>query len=165
MPPIPLPQHHLHFHGPPRSRRVPVDGRDPRRYPLRSLELCICPTSPLTESYVHGIGGNSAEGSSNTPWQRVCDLLVGLPNLQSLYIWFDSRKPRPWHKTFGEARCFAKLFDVRVADRSRSILNLPELPANRIKPAYRKFEQYWLEGEKIDRAPFTVIREWIWRVP
>ncbi|KAL2022884.1 hypothetical protein VTK56DRAFT_4415 [Thermocarpiscus australiensis] len=146
-------------------------GGDDERYPLRSLELCIRATNLMTELYFPTAAGDD-EGPpaifagtarpglsmSNNPWQRVCDLLAGLPSLQALHIWFDSRDLRPWHKRVSEIRFFRRLFDVRVANKDRFVLALPELPDRRGTPDLQVLEGHYLEGKNIQNAPFTVVR-------
>lgn len=146
-------------------------GGDVDRYPLRSLEICIRVTNIITEMYYpHGASG-SDEGPpavfagrarpslsmKNNPWQRLCDRLVEQPNLQDLRIWLDSSDLRPWHKRVSETRFFATLFDVRVPDKSRFVLGLPELPERR-GPDSQALEGHYLEGEKAEMAPFTIER-------
>ncbi|KAJ4289432.1 hypothetical protein N0V88_006912 [Collariella sp. IMI 366227] len=50
---------------------------------------------------------------SNNPWQRVCDLVAALPNLQDLHVWIDSADLRPWHKRVSETRFFARLMESK----------------------------------------------------
>ncbi|KAK4114493.1 hypothetical protein N656DRAFT_705527, partial [Canariomyces notabilis] len=147
-------------------------GQDQQRYPLRSLELCIRATNLITELYFPTAGeddegppalfaGTARPGLSmkNNPWQRVCDMLTELPKLQALHIWFDSRDLRPWHKRVSETRFFKRLFDVRVLDRTRFVLALPELPEKRGTPDIQVLESHYLEGDRIEHAPFTIVRE------
>ncbi|GAB1319425.1 hypothetical protein MFIFM68171_09635 [Madurella fahalii] len=147
-------------------------GGDDERYPLRSLELCIRTTNLMTEIYYPAMDGAGDEGPpavfagtanpglsmKNNPWRHVCDLLVELPNLQYLHIWFDSRDLRPWHRRVSEMRFFGRLFDVRVANKGRFVLALPELPAKRGMSSHQAWENHYLEGDKIATAPFTVER-------
>ncbi|AEO66424.1 uncharacterized protein THITE_2114520 [Thermothielavioides terrestris NRRL 8126] len=146
-------------------------SQDMERYPLRSLELCIRATNIMTEIYYPSAGPGGDEGPpavfagrarpglsmSNNPWQRVCDQLAQLRNLHELRVWFDSRDLRPWHKRVSETRFFGKLFDVRVPDKRRFVLGLPELPARR-GPDTHVLEGQYLEGERLEDAPFTVER-------
>lgn len=146
--------------------------KDQDRRPLRSLELCIRTANIMTEIYYPApVGPGGDEGPpavfagrarpglsmTNNPWQRLCDRLVQLSNLQYLHIYFDSRDLRPWHKRVSETRFFGKLFDVRVPDKTRFVLALPELFARR-GPDSRVLEGHYLEGDKIEKAPFTVVR-------
>jgi hypothetical protein len=147
-------------------------GRDVERYPLRSLGLCIRTTNIIPELYypplVEGLGdegppaifaGRAHPGldMKNNPWQRVCDLLVELPKLQDLHIWFDSRDLRPWHKRVSETRFFGRLFHVRVPDKNRFVLGLPELPT-RLGPDHQILGGQFLQGENLANAPFMVER-------
>ncbi|KAK4240526.1 hypothetical protein C8A03DRAFT_31344 [Achaetomium macrosporum] len=146
-------------------------SEDTERHPLRSLELCIRAANILTEIYYPTGGPGGDEGPpavfagrarpflsmQNNPWQRVCDYLIKLRDLQELRIWFDSSDLRPWHKRVSETRFFGKLFDVRVPDKSRFVLGLPELPARR-GPDAQLLEGQYLEGENLEHAPFTVER-------
>ncbi|KAL2130022.1 hypothetical protein VTI74DRAFT_6993 [Chaetomium olivicolor] len=144
---------------------------DTDRFPIRSLELSIRATNILTEIYYPPNTPGNDEGPppvfagqarpslnmANNPWQRVCDLLIKLTNLQDLRIWFDSSDLRPWHKRVSEMRFFGKLFEVRVPDRNRFVLSLPELPTRR-GPDAQVLQGHYLEGEKIENAPFVVER-------
>lgn len=144
---------------------------DADRYPLRSLELSIRVPNIITEIYYPPAHNNGDEGPpaifagrarpmlspKNNQWQHLCDGLAELPNLQDLRIWLDSSDLRPWHKRVSETRFFGRLFDVRVPDKSRFVLGLPELPERR-GPDCRVLEEYYLEGDKLEKAPFTVER-------
>jgi hypothetical protein len=146
-------------------------GGDPDRYPIRSLELSIRVPNIITEIYFPPAISNGDEGPpaifagrarptlsmQNNPWQHLCDRLVALPNLQDLHIWFDSSDLRPWHKRVSETRFFGRLFDVRVPDKSRFVLDLPELPERR-GPDSQALQGHYLEGEKLENAPFTLRR-------
>ncbi|KAK4201049.1 hypothetical protein QBC40DRAFT_172567 [Triangularia verruculosa] len=110
-------------------------------------------------------GSNSNGSNSNgshprisrrsNPWQRVCDQLAILPNLQSLYIWFHSRDLREWHKRMSETCFFARLFHVHVKDRNKFVLALPDLP---LKPKRGLPSHHFLENEMLEDAPFVVER-------
>ena len=150
-------------------------GGDDGRHPLRSLELCIRATNALTEVYFPAPGEGEGEGEGppavfagrararpglgpqSNPWQRVCDGLAALGGLRDLRVWFDTRDLRPWHKRVSETRLFGRLFDVRVPDRGRFVLALPELPARR-GPDHEVLAGHFLEGDRLADAPFTVER-------
>lgn len=135
------------------------------------MELCIRATNILTELYYPPFITGSDDGPlpifagrarpnlsmKDNPWQRVCDLLVSLPNLQALRIWFDTQDMRPWHKRVSETRFFGRLFDVKVAEKSKFVLGLPELPARR-GPDHEVLGGHFLEGERLESAPFVVER-------
>ncbi|KAK0726393.1 hypothetical protein B0T21DRAFT_385662 [Apiosordaria backusii] len=147
-------------------------GGNPERLPIRSLEICILTTQLMTELYFptseEGEGPNPTFGHSNNnddshpgismdsnPWQRVCDQLALLPNLQNLYIWFHTRDLREWHKRMSETRFFARLFNVTVKDRNKFILALPDLP---LKPKRGLPSHHFFENETLEGAPFVVER-------
>ncbi|KAK3903018.1 hypothetical protein C8A05DRAFT_33263 [Staphylotrichum tortipilum] len=157
------------------------------RHPIRSVELCLRIPNILTEIYYPpatanpsaggGGGGDNGRGDdgppavfagrarpglsmSNNPWQRVCDALAALPQLQDLRVWLDSSDLRPWHKRVSETRFFGRLFDVRVAGgeaAGRFVLGVPELPERR-GPDSQALEGQYLEGERLEGAPFVLER-------
>lgn len=96
---------------------------------------------------------------AHNPWQQLCDALVALPppHLHALRIWLDSSDLRPWHKRVSETRFLGRLFEVRGLARERFVLGLPELPERRGPDTHVLGEQY-LEGERLEGAPFCVIR-------
>jgi hypothetical protein len=63
------------------------------------------------------------------------------------------------HKRVSETRFFKRLFDVRVLDRTRFVLALPELPEKRGTSDIQVLESHYLEGDRIEHAPFTIVRE------
>ncbi|KAK4153011.1 hypothetical protein C8A00DRAFT_44017 [Chaetomidium leptoderma] len=146
-------------------------NQDPERYPIRSLEFCLRLPNILTELYYPPAGNNGDEGPpaifagrahpslslTNNPWARLCDELAALPNLQDLRFWLDASDLRPWHKRVSETRFFGRLFDVRVPDKSRFVLGLPELPERR-GPDSLALAAHYLEGHNMDNAPFTLER-------
>ncbi|KAK4126517.1 hypothetical protein N657DRAFT_568453, partial [Parathielavia appendiculata] len=146
-------------------------GGEPERYPIRSVELNIRVPNIITEIYYPPASTNGDEGPpavfagrarptlsvQHNPWQMLCDRLADLPNLQDLRIWFDSSDLRPWHKRVSETRFFGRLFDVRVPDKRRFVLGLPELPDRR-GPDCQALQGHYLEGEKLENAPFTLER-------
>ncbi len=159
------------------------------------MELCLRIPNILTEIYYPpasssttndgGGGGDNGRGDdgppavfagharpslsmAHNPWQRVCDALAALPQLQALRVWLDSSDLRPWHKRVSETRFFGRLFDVRVAggDVSKFVLGLPELPERR-GPDSQALQGQYLEGEKLEGAPFVLergVRPNNWRV-
>ncbi|KAK4099707.1 hypothetical protein N658DRAFT_487500 [Parathielavia hyrcaniae] len=148
------------------------DDDESERYPIRSLELSIRVPNIITEIYYPpAAGSNGDEGPpavfagrarptlsmQHNRWQALCDRLADLPGLQDLRIWFDSSDLRPWHKRVSETRFFGRLFDVRVPDRRRFVLGLPELPERR-GPDAQVLQDHYLEGGKLDKAPFTLER-------
>lgn len=151
--------------------RYSRDG-DTERYPFRSIELCLRVPNLITEIYYPPAGRNGGDEGPpavfagrarpmlsirHNQWRHLCDELVGLPNLQDLRVWFDSSDLRPWHARVSETRFLGRLFDVRVPDKSRFVLGLPELPERR-GPSTHELEGQYLEGDVLETAPFTVER-------
>lgn len=144
---------------------------DAERHPIRSLEISIRVPNLITEIYYPPASSNGDEGPpaifagrarptlsmKHNPWQQLCDQLVELPNLQDLHIWFDASDLRPWHKRVSETRFFGRLLDVRVSDKRRFVLGLPEL-AERRGPDSQALQDHYLEGDKLDGLPFTLER-------
>jgi hypothetical protein len=144
---------------------------DVERYPIRSLEICIRVPNIITEIYYPPASSNGDEGPPaifagrarpmlsmrNNPWQHLCDRLVELPNLQDLRIWFGASDLRPWDERVSETRFFGRLLDVRIPDKTRFVLDLPELPERR-GPDSQVLQDYYLEGDKLDNVPFTLER-------
>ncbi|KAK4174884.1 hypothetical protein QBC36DRAFT_332702 [Triangularia setosa] len=151
-------------------------GGIPERLPIRSLEICILTTHLMTELYFptseegeegpnptfgHSRTNNISEDSHpgismhSNPWQRVCDQLALLPNLQNLHVWFHTKDLRDWHKRMSETRFFARLFNVKVKDRNRFVLALPDLP---LKPKRGLPSHHFFDNENLEGAPFLVER-------
>ena len=128
-------------------------------------------TNLMTEIYYPPAGSKGDDGPpaifasqarptlsmKNNPWQFLCDMLVQQPNLQDLRIWLDSTDLRPWHKRVSETRFLGRLFDVKVPDRTRFVVGLPELPERR-GPDSQDLQDHYLEGEKLEKVPFTLER-------
>ncbi|KAK5657825.1 hypothetical protein OQA88_2898 [Cercophora sp. LCS_1] len=142
---------------------------------LRSLEFSIRASNLLTELYFPYdeladpssdgpiLTGSARLSMSNNPWARVCDLLAQQQSLQSLRVWFDTRDLRPWHKRVSETRLFGRLFDVKIANRDKFVLALPELPERNWEEDTEYFPHglaahHFLEGKVTENAPFKVIR-------
>ncbi|KAH6632276.1 hypothetical protein F5144DRAFT_603017 [Chaetomium tenue] len=158
------------------TRYTTSSSSNPSQHPIRSVEICIRVTNLITEIYYpptdpHGNGNGTDTGPpaifagrarpalsmTHNPWQQLCDALVALPSLHNLHVWLDSSDLRPWHKRVSETRFLGRLFDVRGPAPERFVLSLPELPERRGPDTHVLGGQY-LEGERLEGAPFTVER-------
>ena len=82
-----------------------------------------------------------------------CHALATLPQLRRLRVWIDSKDLRPWHKAAAETDLFATLAEVRKP--TDFVLCLPDLPEDESKWG---LPGRYLEGERLDGAPFHVER-------
>jgi hypothetical protein len=127
---------------------------------IRSLDLTLIMSASLTDFYLRPetdkaiiVGSRSNVTYRNNPWETLCRTLANMPHLRRLRIWIDTQDLRPWHKRAAETRLFASLFTIRQC--SDFVLCLPRLPEDETA---KTLENTYLEGDKLDDAPFRLER-------
>lgn len=126
---------------------------------IRNINIDLRLKPLLTELYFPGhdgepepqIGGLPVTAKDN-PWEDLCHRLATLPDLRELHIRLDSEDLRAWHKRVNEKKFCETLFQARARQYT---LDLPEIPDD---PLLQGLPGCYLDGDRIEKAPFQIVR-------